>query len=328
MNNQNLIGKGIKSIQEGRINFLLFGFIFYFISLKNRIIENIKYSLLRLKEGKSKFFKVRVNNSLMYLDSKDKGISKELYIHKKREFFTTDFFKKFINKDDIVIDIGANIGYYALLEARMASQGKVYALEPDPKNNKLLNSNVDLNNYENIKIFPYAVGNKNGKEKIYIGNKSNWSSFTKNPNYKITNEAEVPIIKLDSFIDKYLKKNPKFIRMDVEGYELNILKSMSELLESNSPLKLQIEIHPSWLNLISKKDLSELLDILKRNNFKVKAIFLEVYPYNYESIKTINLLRKIFGLQKMGFAGDTYEKLELLLSFEDIYTPNVFFERN
>ena len=80
--------------------------------------------------------------------------------------------------------------------------------------------------------------------------------------------------------------------------------------------------------LISKKDLSELLDILKRNNFKVKAIFLEVYPYNYESIKTINLLRKIFGLQKMGFAGNTYEKLESLLSFEDIYTPNVFFERN
>ncbi len=327
MTNEKLIRKGIKCIREGRIKFLLFGVIYFIISLKNKWIQKLNYAFIKLKNIKKDYYKIVVNDSLMYIDLMDKGISEELCINKKRECFTTDFLKKVIKKDDIIIDIGANIGYYVLLEAKLASKGKIYAIEPIPKNNDLLKRNIKLNNYKNVFVFKCALGNKQGKGTMNICNKSNWSSFTKNPNVKIIKEINVPITTLDRFVEKNLHKPPTLVRMDVEGYEYQIIKGMLKTLNKNIPLKLLIELHPPWLNLMSRKNMEELIDILKSKGFKIKGIFSEVSPFNYKDIKIINKLRRMADLPEFGFMGESYEDLERLLKVEDIYVPNIFFER-
>ena len=93
-----------------------------------------------------------INGSKMYLDVEvDDGLCRFLAIANIREGYITETMKNELQNCTIVVDIGANIGYYALLEARMlGDKGRVYALEPVPHTIELLRANVELNNYSNI----------------------------------------------------------------------------------------------------------------------------------------------------------------------------------
>src|SRR4030042_1016047 len=71
---------------------------------------------------------------------------------------TTDLFTKVVKKGDVVVDLGANIGYFTILAAKLVgSQGKIFALEPAPKNFEYLNKNIQLNKYLNVTAEQKAV---------------------------------------------------------------------------------------------------------------------------------------------------------------------------
>ena len=116
--------------------------------------------------------------------------------------------------------------------------------------------------------------------------------------------------------------------MDVEGYECQIIRGMPKLLEEKKPLVIFMELHPPWLNLMSESNTEEIIDTLKRNGFKVKAIFLEpVPPCNNKDIILLNKLRKIMGLPEFGLIGESYGELYKLLDEDLQCIPMVFFER-
>ena len=96
----------------------------------------------------------------MLLFPKNGAIQLDLFLHKKREFICTDYLigDGIIKEEDVVLDIGANIGYYALIESQLVGlNGKVYAVEPVQGNFELLKKNVHLNNLENVAYF--SIGN-------------------------------------------------------------------------------------------------------------------------------------------------------------------------
>jgi len=139
MTGKHLVKLGIRYIREKGFKHFLWRFLNFILVEKNRHIENLNYLFVRIRNIRTDHIQITVNsNYLMYVDLKDKGISKELYVHKTREHFSTEFLQKFVKEEDIVIDIGANIGYYALMEAQLANKGKVYAIEPIPTNVDLL----------------------------------------------------------------------------------------------------------------------------------------------------------------------------------------------
>jgi len=296
--------------------------LYFTIQRKNLCVENLRYGFASMVNRFSNYVKVTVNDYQMYINPKDKGISKELYLYGGREFFSTEFMKNYISKDDVVIDIGANIGYYALLEGKLARKGEIYCVEPVPANVHLLKKNIELNNCKNISVFQYAIGDFNGKSKIYIYDKCNWSSFIRNPKGNIVEEIEVPVMTLDTFVKKHVHRNPTLIRMDVEGYEYNILKGASETLRKSTKLKLAIEMHPHLMPSASTK---ELLNILKGNDFKVRAIILDPKPRDYKDVGALNRLRRKLGLPELGVVGRGYQKLDNLLKLN--CACHVFFEK-
>ena len=197
-----------------------------------------------------KFFKgyaiETINGFKMHLDFKnDEGISKALLFFKKWEHLPTDFLLKqnFINKGGTALDIGANIGYYALMESGLVGpEGKVYAVEPVSNNFNILNKNVELNGIKNIKTFKMAMGEKKqyGIE-INVSSQGNRSSFITRGGTVYTKKEKVEMATVDDFVSEQQIK-PDFIRMDVEGYEKEIFKGMRKTL-LNTP-KLFIEFHP------------------------------------------------------------------------------------
>jgi len=83
----------------------------------------------------------------------------------------TEFIKNNIKKEDIVIDIGANIGYFTLLLSKqVGDKGKVFSFEVETENFKLLEKNVKENHIRNVMLENVAVSEKEGKIKLYLSN--------------------------------------------------------------------------------------------------------------------------------------------------------------
>ena len=176
-----------------------------------------------------KNFVITIHGNKMFLDSTDEAMCPRLSQQKVWEPDTTKLVEKLLKKDDVVLDIGANIGYYTLIFARLAKE--VFAVEPDPYTFKLLKKNVASNNYKNVELFQAAVTNYTGNCKLYLSNKnrSNNRIYDANENSRV---LTVPTIKLDD----YFKGKIDFIKIDVEGAEgmvmsgaLNILQKMTSL---------------------------------------------------------------------------------------------------
>jgi FkbM family methyltransferase len=316
---------GWNYFQEGNIKKLFYGSLYLGLSRKGYYLDSLKYSIFRLREKRTNILKeIMVNNCRMYISLNDKGISNELYNLRKREHFATDFMYEFVNKDDTVIDIGANIGYYALLESQLITDGCIYAIEPIPSNFQILNENIQLNHCNNIASYQLAIGERNGTAKMYVYDRCNWCSFTKMKNLIAQQELDVETLTLDCFIREYMDRYPTFIRMDVEGFEYHIIRGASDILRKSKHLKLNIELHP---HLMPEKNMKEILATLKENNFKIRAITVNPPTHIYKNMSTFNLLRKLLGLPEFGLIEGDYVDLERILETK-ICSPIVFFEKN
>lgn len=237
-------------------------------------INEIRYKLtkhLYLTVGKNYKLEI-VQGSRMYLHLHDTGISRELIMHKIREPASTKEIQRILRKGDIVMDIGANIGYYALMEARIVGEmGKIYAYEPVPNNVELLKKNIEVNHYENIEVFSTALGDRDGTSEIHLSEQSNWHSMSDLLTSDKVNKMPVEVLTVDKALEN--KDFPNFIRMDVEGYEIKIIRGMESTLKNSKLRRLFIELHPS---LMKRHELVELLTTLKRHNFEIEMMAMTV----------------------------------------------------
>lgn len=110
-----------------------------------------------------------VQGNKMYVNTEDKSIVPYLLLDHVWEKYKTELFKKIITQGMTVVDIGASIGYYTLIAAKLVGKtGVVYAFEPEPCNYELLIKNIELNGFTNIVPIKKAVSNRHGKAKLYF----------------------------------------------------------------------------------------------------------------------------------------------------------------
>ena len=191
---------------------------------------------------------------------------RDLSIHGVWEPLETELVKKLVKKGDIVLDIGANLGYYTLLLAKIVGKdGKVFAFEPDPKNFDLLKKNVELNDYENVELIQKAVSNENGKAGLFLSEKNpgDHRIYDSGDNRKF---IQIETIRLDDFFKDFRSK-VDFIKMDIQGAEAKAIEGMPELLEGNKNLKIITEFWPYGLIKFGSKPES-FPKLLSKNNFK------------------------------------------------------------
>ena len=173
-----------------------------------------------------------VQGSTMILDLSDRGIHRDLYLHGIREPQATRYLQSILRPEWTVVDIGANIGYYALQEAQRVRT--VIAIEPTPESYGILADNVKLNGYRNVHVYCLAVGDREGEVGFCLSRACNWNSVTEGQG-----DIKVPMMTLDKFL---AGARVDFVRMDVEGYEMNILKGMEGILQKQKP-RMFLEIH-------------------------------------------------------------------------------------
>jgi FkbM family methyltransferase len=268
---------------------------------------------------------VEVNNSKMFLLPRKGAIHRELFSYKKREPICTNYLMHsgILKEGDVVLDIGANIGYYVLVEAQLVGKsGKVYAVEPVCSNFELLQKNVQLNSFKNVSTFQFAFGEKDTKSEIYVSDKSNLCAMNRNAvGGKIISAQEVCVETVDTFFKD--KAPPNLIRMDVEGYEYEIIKGMAKTLKGN--IKILAELHPLRCYIDPEK-MDELFQVLEQNNFTVRFV---VFEDKVVENRIVRFLLKKAG-DKLPIVASNISMQELKKLIEDnpgVASPNVVFEK-
>lgn len=187
------------------------------------------------------------------------------YYGKKRKENTIKAFKSLIKPHSFVLEIGGHIGYFTTFFAQIVEgAGKVDVFEPGKDNLKYLNSNLRLLPVElqkMITVVNKGAGDTDGELDFYIDpitgqNNSfvkNFEVFYSNRENSAENKAEpikekVWVTRLDTwFQDK--KTLPDFVKIDVEGFEWNVIQGFVKSIEQKHP-DLMIEIHSDSENLI------------------------------------------------------------------------------
>ena len=147
------------------------------------------------------------------------------------EHETTSIFKRMIKPGMVVLDVGANMGYYTLLAAKLTGGiGRVIAFEPTSGGLKRLKKNILLNNFKNIIIENVGLSNENKKIKSKIRHSWKRSGLVE------PKEDIMEMIKLDDYIEKNDIDNIDFIKVDVDGYEYQFLKGAKKTLQRYKPV--------------------------------------------------------------------------------------------
>ncbi len=159
------------------------------------------------------------------------------------------FLQKFLNRINdktVFYDVGANIGMYSLCAAKYKISPKfIYSWEPEPFNFKRLKENIDLNGIKNITAFPIALGSENTVLGLRTDAKEP-GSLTPSLTRESSRSVSVQVARGDDWVSEKKLQLPSIMKIDVEGYEFNVLKSFKKTINESKPI-IFLEIHPFFL---------------------------------------------------------------------------------
>ena len=243
-----------------------------------------------------------VGNFMMTLDLADNGISHVLYRQGGREAAFMGLLRETVEEGMVCLDLGANIGYTTLyMLNNVGPDGFVYAIEPGKHNLELLQQNVEQNGYEDrCEITEGAISSTDGQLDFWLADAPNLHSFTKT--HRSTNKVSVEAYTLETFLKD--KRFPNFIKMDVEGHEVDIFKGGLNYFKNNpGHTNILIEVHPGLYN--EENDFAAILKEYFAIGFKPKYVVTTPIPQprlfkeaGYEplrSVQTDGFHRGIYG---------------------------------
>lgn len=225
--------------------------------LRSLIIRSHRYLDYRLRDHRAtvmwfflrvarsrRVYEAKVGEFTLKLHPDDRGISKELALYHCHEPLATGYLKRFVGEQMIAVDVGGNIGYYTVhLSSLVGSKGTVIAIEPDERNCELLAVNIRKNDLDNVKLVPgVAIGRIDGSGKLCSAKRSNWHSLQSAGH---PSGDDIHVKRLDTLVDELHLPTVDFIKMDIEGFEVEAIHGMVKTLQSQKP-NIMMEMH-YWL---------------------------------------------------------------------------------
>jgi len=185
----------------------------------------------------------------------------------------TALFRKMIGPRDVVLDVGANIGYYSSLASQLVGpSGQVFAVEASAMIRKRLEFNLKLNAATNVTVLPNAAWDGSGSATFHIASQNRGGSSLSEMSNREGGET-VQLSRLDDLIPESVFPRIRLIKIDIEGAEHHALKGLVRVLESNRDCVIVCEIDP---------------DNIDRLGGSAKGIFQLLKEYGYEAFQIGN----------------------------------------
>ncbi len=230
----------------------------------------------------------------------------------------------YIEDDFVSIDIGANIGVYSMALSILSPNGFVYSIEASDETYSILNNNLVVNNFENIKAYNIAVGDKNAislfneipfnRGSSFIVNNDSWLS----EKVVESNQKKVNMITLDEFLENEKINKLDFIKLDVEGSEISVLNGAKKTLEKFKPIVL-LEFNSFSLSVLRDLSLRKALETIIKTFDDV--FLIDKTDGQLNPLKT-NRDLYCFLYNNMVPTTETFD--DLLCAFKGKIIPNLF----
>ena len=213
--------------------------------------------------------------------------------------------KKNLKNINIFFDIGAHEGESIEIFSKNFTISKIYSFEPSPINFLKLKNKVNLflKNFKDIKVYVENVGLGDEKKRIYLKQLNESSSSTinqinKNSKYfkkkrfflnklhkkNFYKNIDIQIIRLDEYLNNNRIEYINFMKIDTEGYELDVLKGLGTKIHNVQYIMFEHHYHDMLIKAYKFSDINELL---VKNNFikifKAKMPFRKTFEYIYEN---------------------------------------------
>jgi len=246
----------------------------------------------------------------------DKYVGQRIALE-KYEPYETELILRQVKLGDIIVDVGANIGYYTVLFAdKVGKSGKVIAIEPDPINFEILQKNIKENKLFNVVAVQAAVGKENKKMEIFksktnFGDHRLWQNPSVDKSTSPFEERETSNIfcrRLDDLLKDLGYEKINLIKVDTQGWEPEVFAGAKKTIEKDLPI-IFFEYSPASYKL-AKLSETEMTSWLKK--LYKKFWWIDEWLYLYRRLEK-EKIDKICGTNKTGYA-DLWVKKEMSLN--------------
>jgi FkbM family methyltransferase len=213
------------------------------------------------------------NGIKMYFDPTDPHLL-DIIDGKDPEQIVKEIFLENISSGDVVIDVGANIGDYTLIASRkVGTSGNVLAFEPLSETFSILKRNLQLNEIVHCKTFQKAVGEKPDIVDLYKNNASGTMGHLDSTlnGQNLIKKGETEVITIDDMLNSNNIKNVNMMKIDVEGFEHEVLLGCIQSFKEKKIKKILCEIHFKYLES-KNKSAETIYDLLRTYGFSITLI--------------------------------------------------------
>ena len=187
-----------------------------------------------------------------------------------------------IKESKCIFDIGANLGNHSLFWAKNVSEARIYAFEPYLTNYEMLIKNVLSNNlFDRIVTIPKAVGSSNG----FVGVKNFDPNNLGSTSFEYTDKdkgLKTEVLSVDSFIGSKINCKVDFIKIDTEGFELEVLSGMQNTISTDYPT--------IWVE-VSEQTVNKVIEFMHDHKYVIAG--LNKYNILFKSLNRYSELKEI-----------------------------------
>lgn len=166
-----------------------------------------------------------------------------------------------IKNDDVVVDLGANIGIFSIMAGLKANVGRVIALEPEERNFRFLVENIRSSMISNVSMHRLAISQLDGLCELYVANSGN-NTLLPNLEKQVAWIQKIESISMSTLVERFDLPEIDFLKVDIEGAEFEIFLEDSWLERVQ---KIAMEVH------VRAGNPNSILTILKKKNFEVET---------------------------------------------------------
>ncbi len=207
------------------------------------------------------------NDGLVCLINTKDLIGWKIFFFGEYEADTNNILAKYVKPDDIVIEAGANMGSETLLIAHILTKGHVYAFEPNPYTFERLKINASINDLKNVSAYDYALGEQDTNIQFNIYPKDFCNSGMSSKYMETSNTRKIDVVqkKLDTFLKENNINKVDFIKMDIQGAEMDMIAGAAETIARHKPTIFTEACEPY-------NDTKALYETLKKAGYNVYLI--------------------------------------------------------
>lgn len=243
-----------------------------------------------------------------------RGIGKTLITHGYRELDQMYILRKIMKPGMRIVEVGANIGFHIPIYSKMTNGDfEVFAIEPDPRNQEALKANIKLSAADRkVTLKQWAASDYNGKAILQLAEATNLSSLGKSGlPVKYVGETECEVV---AFYNVLMQCNEAvdLVRMDIEGHELKVLRSLISMAESGEvgllPRGILFECHQwTYTDELGQNAMEDVLN--KMLNIGYKARFVCTALEHYSPLRKLGFIPKVIIQASPNRVHGVYEDL-------------------